>query len=322
MVRIRNNNKRYYSGTSHNRYEFVILLWLVAVLRNAVGFVVTTTITTATTDPAVSFGRLFGGFPHSSSQHTTTTLYGRNRGLEIPMESATPTEGGMTLYIKAGPLDNDTEEASIGDCPFAHYVRMVLSEKNLSYTIRPCTADTKPSWLIDYYQGQLPALRHSSECYTESDVICEYLDFFFTTPPLKSSDKKDKSRYRHAKETSSTLFPALAKYLKHTPDGDEKDGKLRENLETVLQSLEELLQEEEESLFLAGSQLTLLDCALAPKLFHLKVGVKHFKNNAIDFGTKYPTLGKYMDAMFARPSFVESSYPEETVVWGWSNARS
>jgi len=36
------------------------------------------------------------------------------------------TEGGMVLFLKAGE-----DGKSIGDCPFAHYVRMVLEEKKI-----------------------------------------------------------------------------------------------------------------------------------------------------------------------------------------------
>jgi len=99
----------------------------------------------------------------------------QNRGLEIRRESATPTEGGMMLYVKAGP-----DGKTLGDCPFAHFVGMVLHEKKLEYDLIPCTQETKPNWLIDFYEGKMPALRHRQECYTESSVIAEYLDFFLS----------------------------------------------------------------------------------------------------------------------------------------------
>lgn len=239
------------------------------------------------------------------------------------MEGATPTAGGMTVYLKAGP-DGET----VGDCPFAQYVRMVLEEKGLPYAVRPCTAETKPSWLVEHYEGRTPALRHRSECYTESDVAAEYLEFFFPEPALgpAADDLDDKDDYRGAKETASTLFPAVAGYLKHTPDGDDDDVALRERLEQTLRTLEDRLTSTSSSsstTFFAGNgeRPTLIDCALAPKLYHMRVGVKRLKGNSIDFENDFPALTKYMDTMFARESFQESSYPEEIIVWGWSNAR-
>ena len=219
----------------------------------------------------------------------------------------------MTLYIKAGP---DGKE--VGDCPFAHYVRMVLGEKNLKYDVMPCVQDTKPRWLIDFYEGKMPALQHRRECYVESDVIAQYLDFFFTSPPLTTK----KALMEAATEACDGFFPAVAKYLKHTPDGDEDDSELQTSLRNALQKLDTHLSEIEAGDFLCGEAFTLADCSLAPKLYHMMAGLKGFKNDAIDVATDFPAVQKYMDVVFARQSFVDSRYPESTIIWGWGNARN
>ena len=223
----------------------------------------------------------------------------------------------MNLYVKPGP-----DGTSVGDCPFAHNVRMILHEKGLSYDITPATEETKPDWLIDHYGGSMPALRHRKECYVESDVIAQYLDFFFQEPQLSPYKKNEMA---DAGESTDGIFPAVARYLKHTPDGDVGDDALKENLELVLSKLEEHLNRDGKTGdFLAGDgeKITLLDCSLAPKLFHMSVGLNAFKDNAIDLENQFPAVKKYMDAVFDRDSFKNALYPEETVVWGWSNARS
>eukprot|EP00555_Chaetoceros_dichaeta_P002380 CAMPEP_0198251634 /NCGR_PEP_ID=MMETSP1447-20131203/2404_1 /TAXON_ID=420782 /ORGANISM="Chaetoceros dichaeta, Strain CCMP1751" /LENGTH=167 /DNA_ID=CAMNT_0043936707 /DNA_START=134 /DNA_END=635 /DNA_ORIENTATION=- len=127
------------------------------------------------TSAGVGAGGSFGyRSPSSSSSSSSAIGLIQNRGLEIRTEGATPTPGEMTLYLKAGP-----DPTLPGDCPFAQTIRMVLTEKNLPYTLRPTTPDTKPDWLLDFYGGALPALRHRKECYVESDVVCQYLEFFF-----------------------------------------------------------------------------------------------------------------------------------------------
>ena len=214
----------------------------------------------------------------------------------------------MTLYLKAGP-----DEKSVGDCPFAHYVRMVLEEKGLEYQLRPSVQETKPSWLVEHFDGKMPALRHRKECYVESDVIAQYLDFFFQDPDLTCSDKAVAAK---ADEACDGFFPSVAKYLKSTPDGEE--GELKNNLEASLQKLADHL-EATEGEFLCGSQFTIQDCSLAPKLFHLKAGLKAFKSDAV---TIPEPVAKYIDVVFARPSFANTIYPEETIVWGWGNARA
>ena len=221
----------------------------------------------------------------------------------------------MLLYMKAGPEG----PSSIGDCPFAHFVRLVLEEKKLDYQVQPATAETKPQWLVDSYGGKLPALRHRKDAYVESSVICDYLDFFFPEPALRSSkaDLQDQ-----AEAVVEGFFPALAKYLKHTPDGDDRDKELESSLIDQLTLLEEHLTNVGGP-FLVGEHLTLLDLGLAPKLYHMEVGLEAFKQDStsIDLKQQYPRLQAYMDGLFARDSFKTTVYPSETVVWGWSNAR-
>ena len=108
----------------------------------------------------------------------------------------------MTLYVKAGP-----DGTSLGDCPFAHFVRMVLDVKGLEYDLQPCIQSTKPSWLIEYYEGKMPALRHRKECYVESDTIAAYIDFFFPQPELTPSNPNDTD---DAIAAVDGLFPAIA----------------------------------------------------------------------------------------------------------------
>lgn len=215
------------------------------------------------------------------------------------------------MYLKAA-----ADGKSPGDCPFAHYVRMVLEEKGLEYDIKPCVQETKPTWLIEHYGGKMPALRHRKECYVESDVIAEYLEFFFPEPALQPS----RTIMKGAEDAIAGFFPSVAKYLKHTPDGDEEDLRLRDELKQVLASLEAHLQATEGD-FLTGSSITLLDCSLAPKLYHMQTGLEEFKADGIDLES-YKNVQSYMNRMFSRKAFADTAYEKSVIIWGWSNARS
>lgn len=218
----------------------------------------------------------------------------------------------MTLYLKAGP-----DGTSVGDCPFAHFVRMVLEEKGLEYELKPSVQETKPAWLVEFYEGKMPALRHRKECYVESDVIAEYLDFFFRDPQLKT----DKTAMTAAEDAIAGLFPSIAKYLKHTPDGDDDDMALKTDLETSLTKLNTHLTSVEGS-FMTGSAMALVDCSLAPKLYILQTGLQVFKDDAVDIPKQFPALAAYMEAVFSRPSFQATVYPPETMKWGWDSKRN
>jgi len=117
---------------------------------------------------------------------------------------------------------------------------MVLHEKDLPYDLRPSTQDTKPNWLIEHYEGKMPALRHRSECYVDSQVIVQYLDFFFEDPPLSADDPK---LMEDSQTLTDGIFPAIAKYLKHTPDRDEEDESLKSNLVNALTPLQHVLSD-------------------------------------------------------------------------------
>mmetsp|Transcript_15249 Transcript_15249/g.23926 ORF Transcript_15249/g.23926 Transcript_15249/m.23926 type:complete len:297 (+) Transcript_15249:88-978(+) len=236
----------------------------------------------------------------------------RNRGLERREEGATPLPGGMTLYIK--PAADGT---SIGDCPFGHFVRMVLTEKGLDYDLIPSSPENKPQWLIDDYGGKMPALRHRKECYVDSEVIAQYLDFFFKEPELSVGGEMEL-----ASVAVDGFFPALAKFIKHGGEnGDEEDLMKQAVLEERLVALEEHLGKERTGPYLVGSgeQFTLLDCSMAPKMYVMEVCLREIKGNAIDLG-KYPKVRKYMDDLFVRPSFQSTvEYGPENVVWGWTS---
>ncbi|KAL9182908.1 hypothetical protein ACHAXT_004187 [Thalassiosira profunda] len=249
----------------------------------------------------------------ASSSTTSSLDMARNRGLERREEGATPMPGGMTLYVK--PAEDGK---SVGDCPFAHFVRMVLAEKGLEYDLVPSAPETKPQWLLDDYGGKMPALRHRRECYVDSEVIAQYLDFFFQEPELSVGGEATEK----ATAAIEGFFPAMAKFAKHSPNGDEEDKEKQAVLEAKLQTLDDFLGEGERTgpyLVGDGEAFSLLDCSMAPKLYAMDVCLKEIKGNAVDMGT-YPKVRQYMDALFARPSFQSTvEYGPETVVWGWSS---
>ena len=224
----------------------------------------------------------------------------------------------MTLYVKAGP-----DGTSLGDCPFAHFVRMILDIKGLEYELIPCVQDTKPGWLKEYYDGKLPALRHRKECYVESDTIAAYLDFFFPKPELTPPNADEADAAAAAVEG---VFPAVAQYVKHTPDGDEVDAEKKANLEAVLQRLNDHLSAvaRKGPYFVGdGTVIRMNDCKLAPVLYHMCTSVTAFKGaNVIDLTRNFPAVKAYTDHMFGSDaSFQKTVYPAEVIIWGWDNAR-
>lgn len=213
------------------------------------------------------------------------------------------TDGGIALYCKAGP-----DGTSIGDCPFCHAVRLVLEELRLDYVLIPATTETKPKWLVNHFEGKMPALRYGKLCYTESSVIIDFL------LGLSNNDELPQANINEA--ATAGLFPAVAKYLKHTPDNDAADVELRDDLKNILQQLDDHLVGKT---FWNGEHFTQTDCKLAPQLYHLQCGIVAFQKD-ID-PAEYVNISSYMKNLFDRQSFQSTMYSAETVEWGWGNAR-
>jgi glutathione S-transferase len=224
----------------------------------------------------------------------------------------------MTLYLKAGP-----DGTAVGDCPFAHYVRLVLEEKGLEYDCRPTPPGGKPRWLVDLYEGKMPALRHKKECYVESAVIAQYLEYFFPSPSLSPPTPEGEEA---AERALDGFFPAVARYLKE--DEQDSDGTALEALRGRLQAVEDHLASSsssspDDSHYLCGGEsFTLPDCRFLPQLYHLVVGIEGWKGGEPDIASDYPNLHRYWQHASDRPSFRATLYPKETVVWGWGNARN
>jgi glutathione S-transferase len=119
------------------------------------------------------------------------------------------------------------------------------------------------------------------------------------------------------------FFPAMAKFTKHSPNGDDEDKEKQAALEEKLQILEEHLSQSGRTgpyLVGNGEQFTLMDCSMAPKLYAMDVCLEKIKENPFDLKEKYPAVRKYMDEVFARKSFLDTvEYGPETVVWGWTS---
>jgi glutathione S-transferase len=227
----------------------------------------------------------------------------------------------MTLYLKAAE-----DGQSVGDCPFAHYVRMILEEKGLEYQVKPTPPDGKPMWLVEYYDGKMPALRHRKECYVESQVIAEYLEYFFPQPSLSGGNMNesgiDPTTSSSAMAVLEGFFPTVANFLKDiNHDDDDNNTETTILLKAKLRQFEDHLSNLPTDSFLCGPSFSMLDCRVVPQLYHLQVGIDGFKHGQPNLTQDYPQLYAYMQRCFARPSFQASQYPTETILWGWNNAR-
>ena len=135
---------------------------------------------------------------------------------------------------------------------------------------------------------------------------------------------------RAAKEASSAIFPALARYLTHLPDHDEEAEKYKTDLEKALGRLELYLSSRSSGggslgpyLVGDGKRFTLVDASLAPKLFHMHIGLQWFKDIPTkEMSMRFPRVYSYMKAAWTRPSVKKTLPKSSVVVWGWEASRN
>lgn len=210
----------------------------------------------------------------------------------------------MELYVKAGP-----DGESIGDCPFAHFVRAVIHAKGLECKVIPRTKDNKPDWLVNDYDGKMPCLKNGDDIVTESSTIINYLENSFSDVQVECD--QDQS----VLHLTQGFFPAFAAFMKK----EEYDQKLWNCLNDELGKLDRHM-ETSGGPFLCKMFPTLADLNLGPKLYHLKITLEHFYPNKVNQMLP-PRVKAYMEEVLACSPIAECSYPAEHIIAGWSAAR-
>jgi len=211
----------------------------------------------------------------------------------------------MELYVKAGP-----DGESIGDCPFAHFVRAVIIAKGLECKVIPRTKDNKPDWLVNDYDGKMPCLRDGEDTITESSTIVNYLE---TKYPSELVECDQDQSVLHL---TQGFFPAFATFMM----GAEYDPKLEKRLSDEIGKLDRHL-ETSGGPFLCKKNPTLADMNLGPKLYHLKITLEHFYPKLSNTMLP-PRVTTYIDEVLSCAPIAGSSYPPDHIIAGWTAART
>jgi len=222
----------------------------------------------------------------------------------------------ITLYCKS-----NGDGTQIGDCPFAQFIQLVMLKKGLKYNIKPTLPADKPAWLVEKFEGKLPALVNKDVSMVDSLAIAEYIEKTF---PQNSLTRPGAYTYQEVLEKTAGFFPALSPYIKNKDTS--KDAELKAAVEAQLDLLDEVLRSTPGQYF-CGIELTLADLYIVPQLYHAIVTVDHFKGwemFAFEGEPTRPALEAYIARMLEMPEFnnKKAYYNVDQVVYGWKNARA
>lgn len=213
-----------------------------------------------------------------------------------PFVCMASTAAPVEVLVKAAVGHPD----QLGDCPFSQRVLLTLEEKGLPYQAKYIDMSNKPAWFLEANpEGKVPVIKDDGKWVADSDVITELLEKKFPEPSLAAPPAP----------VGGKLFPAFVQFL---VSKDPSDGK-EQALVAELTSLDSYLKENGQ--YLNGEKISASDLALAPKLYHLKIALGHYKNWSIP--ADLSSLNSYVEAVFSRESFVKTKATEAVVVKGW-----
>lgn len=189
----------------------------------------------------------------------------------------------MTLFSKA-------------DDPWCHRTRIVLAEKSVHVETIDVHAGNLPADLLDLnpYQS-VPTLVDRDLVLYDSRVIIDYLDERFPHPPLMPVDPVARAQFRVALYRIERDWYSLAAQLNDTNDRKARESARKVLRDSVLASADVFKAKP----YFLSDEFSLVDATIAPILWRLPVW-------EIELGAQAPTINKYANLLFSRPTFRHS----------------
>lgn len=153
---------------------------------------------------------------------------------------------------------------------FATKCRLVIYEKGIKVDI--VNPPDNYSNSVEYAKinplGKIPALETDGTVIAESEVINEYLEEKYPTPPLMPKSPEDRAKVRLLSRFHDIYFEPPLRALFFQMDPKKRDQKVAgEKLAEFGRRLDQLEKMLPQKGFACGEHFTLADCALAPTMF-------------------------------------------------------
>ncbi|XP_041378459.1 chloride intracellular channel protein 2-like [Gigantopelta aegis] len=208
----------------------------------------------------------------------------------------------VELYVKAG-----WDGQSYGACPFCQRFYMILDLKAkygaLNYKVITVNM-ARPPPDFKKYANKLPVIRHEDEVVMDSDEIVQYIDENFPSPDLRYTNLQ-------AHTVCLDIFSKFSFFVKNVSHNHEPLLKELHALDSFMQGAG--------TRFLCSDKLTHLDCLMLPKLQHIRVASKAFKD--FDFPPGLTGLWSYLRNAYADETFRKTCPSDQEIVHHWSSKR-
>ena len=188
-------------------------------------------------------------------------------------------------------------------CPESHWVRLVLAEKDIVFSLENVLNPNKPPEdLISLNSGgKLPTLVDRSLVIDEPSIVGEYLDERFPHPPLMPVEPMYRAELRivllHVEKEWYSRIRRVLSSRSRTSDKAIKELKNDMLAHIGLFAIKR---------FFMSDEFSLVDCAVAPLLWRFA-----------EIGITFPpaatkVIDRYRRRVFSRPGFIRSLSQEES----------
>src|SRR3954470_24211374 len=185
-------------------------------------------------------------------------------------------------------------------------VRIALLEKGVPFEEDAnCPPSQKDEWLARSPLGKVPILElDGGRRIAESEVICEYLEEAYPQKPLLPKDPYERAKVRelfpfvelHLELVARRLYPSL--FFGAAPASEDTKKSVEKGLVKGVRGLKALGRF---SPYLAGSELTLADCAAFVSLPLVTLVSKNAFGR--DLLEEIPQVKPYLKMLGERPAF-------------------
>jgi RNA polymerase-associated protein len=181
-------------------------------------------------------------------------------------------------------------------CYLSHRVRLVMAEKSISIDVVDVDGVNLPEDLLDLNPyHSVPTLVDRDLVLYDSRVIVDYLDERFPHPPLMPVDPVTRAQFRLALFRIEKDWYSQAEQIEHASEKRAAARARKILAESILASAQVFAIKK----FFLSDEFSLLDCSIAPILWRLPA-------YGVELDESAKPIEKYMDEVFARPSFQQS----------------
>ena len=191
---------------------------------------------------------------------------------------------------------------------YARTVRLVLEEKGVAYELKPVNIMTGEGQASEHTSrhpfGKVPAFEHDGFSLYETVAISRYIDRVFPGPSLQPSDPRQAARmdqiiavidsYAYSSIVGKLVWQRLVVPMQ---GGQGDETIVQGSMDMVKLTLSEFERLKGSNEFLAGAEISLADCFLAPVFAYLTM-----TPDAEGLLQSTPGLRQWWEKMNERPS--------------------